>query len=391
MKLHQFDSDWFQCFFWPVWPMTIQISIRIEAVIFSLAMIKSIWTSYEGWHFWLFSIIFAISCYFSVIFYYLLSFLVNFYHFLSFPIILFHVSIWSSWRPTYFSWGWQLLCQADIFQSDPVGGWHFLCCKNEADTFQSELEADNYSVRLTYLNLDWMLTVNSWRLSYHWKNKADIFQFELGADNHSVRLTYISIWTGGWQLLSEADMHFNLDWRLTIVMWGWHTFQFWLEADNYYLRLTCISILTGGWQLLSEADMHLNFDWRLTIILWGWHTFQFGLEADTFTSGQGADNHSVRLTISIWTGCNLYQSLQTVSNWLGLNHGSVWNPTIFIRLLSIPWLLWQILYKIDGNYLLHDPFGLSDYVQINEIISLDDAHEPQSPSPNSKTSISAAL
>ena len=98
--------------------------------------------------------------------------------------------------------------------------------------------------------------------------------------------------------------------------------------------------------------MHLNFDWRLTIILWGWHisvwfggwhTFQFGLEADTFTSGQGADNHSVRLTISIWTGCNLYQSLQTVSNWLGLNHGSVWNPTIFIRLLSIPWLLWQIL------------------------------------------------
>ena len=83
-------------------------------------------------------------------------------------------------------------------------------------------------------------------------------------------------------------MHLNLDWRLTIIIWGWHAFQFWLEADNYYLRLTCISILTGGWQSFCEADtsqsdleadIHFNLDWRLThlpldrgltIILWGW-------------------------------------------------------------------------------------------------------------------------
>ena len=151
---------------------------------------------------------------------------------------------------------------------------------------------------------------------------------------------------------------------------------------TFFMRLTPSNLRpTGGWHFLKLTHS-ICTNWRLTIFM--------RMTASIWTSWE-ADNHSVRLTISIWTGCNLYQSLQTVSNWLGLNHGSVWNPTIFIRLLSIPWLLWQILYKIDGNYLLHDPFGLSDYVQINEIISLDDAHEPQSPSPNSKTSISAAL
>lgn len=313
MKLHQFDSDWFQCFFWPVWPMTIQISIRIEAVIFSLAMIKSIWTSYEGWHFWF-------------ILDYFLSFLLFPVIFLLFSIISCHFL----WISIIF---YRFLSFCFMSQSEAAGDQHIFH------------EADNCSAKLTYSNLTQL--------------EADIFFVA------RMRLT-----------------HFNLNWRLTIILWGWHI---WIWTG-------CWQSIHGGCHIIERIRLtYFNLNWGLTIILWGWHTFQFGLEADTFTSGQGADNHSVRLTISIWTGCNLYQSLQTVSNWLGLNHGSVWNPTIFIRLLSIPWLLWQILYKIDGNYLLHDPFGLSDYVQINEIISLDDAHEPQSPSPNSKTSISAAL
>ena len=77
-------------------------------------------------------------------------------------------------------------------------------------------------------------------------------------------------------------MHLNFDWRLTIIIWGWHASQFWLEADNHSVRLTHLSLIwrltyisiwtggwhiylwTGGWQSFCEAD-HLNLNWLQSV------------------------------------------------------------------------------------------------------------------------------
>ena len=114
-------------------------------------------------------------------------FLIIFYHFCYFLLFF-----------CYFLLSLVISCE---FLSFSIVSYHFVSCLNlkqlETNIFFMRLTTalPSWHIpiwpswRLTHFNLDWMLTVNSWELLYHWKNKADIFQFELGADNHSVRLT----------------------------------------------------------------------------------------------------------------------------------------------------------------------------------------------------------